>query len=103
MSRHTNILRAHKDAIALTEDQLRARVPSIFAAEAHGSRSDRYSYSFAAIRLDGGLPPPSCRSCSAHMNAGRAFAGLAPCPRPQGDQAVRAGTGTFNTSKEIVP
>ena len=37
-------LRAHKDARVLTEDQLRRVVPSIFAEEAHGSRSDRYTY-----------------------------------------------------------
>lgn len=44
MSRNTNILRAHKDARALSEDELRARVPAIFAEAAHDSRSDRYTY-----------------------------------------------------------
>lgn len=28
----------------LTEDEMRARLPAIFAEEAHGSRSDRYTY-----------------------------------------------------------
>ena len=53
--RSANSIRAN---IPLTEDQIRTAVPSAFAEEAHGSRSDRYAYIptseiLAGLRLQG--------------------------------------------------
>lgn len=42
-SRHSRILRARQGAF-LSDDEIRAAAPSIFAEGAHGSRSHRYAY-----------------------------------------------------------
>lgn len=42
-NRRKAVLRADAGAF-LSEDEMRAKVPSIFAEQAHGSRSDRYAY-----------------------------------------------------------
>lgn len=78
MTRHVNVLRAHKDATALTEDQLRSRVPSIFAQEAHGSRSDRYTYIPTINVMQGlakeGFLPVAARQCSPRDDTRHEFA-----------------------------
>ena len=56
-----------RSASPLTDDQLRAVVPSIFAEEAHGSRSDRYTYIptidvLNGLRKEGFSPFMACQT-----------------------------------------
>ena len=78
MSRHVTNLRARKDAAVLTEEQLRAHVPSIFAAEAHGSRSERYTHIPTFTVMQGlakeGFLPVAARQSSPRDGTRHAFA-----------------------------
>src|SRR5262245_50135506 len=52
---------AKRETIALTDDQIRQKAPSVFATSAHGSRSSRYAYFptydvLAKMRAEGFVP-----------------------------------------------
>jgi len=56
-----------RNSTALTDEQIRARAPSVFATEAHSSRSQRYTYVdtarlLAGLRQEGFMPVSAVQS-----------------------------------------